>query len=705
MTDQTIRAVGEAEEGDQIVIGNAFTGFLEKVAPEASRATLLTDATTILQQAGVAIGKPSAKTGLVVGRVQSGKTLSYESVIALARDSGFALVIVVSGISNPLLDQGVRRLKRDLSEADENGWSFLVNPAIEAQTESTLRSICENWGDPTTPPQLRKTAVCLLLKHWSRIDAFKDLCARMDWSKQRVLIIDDEADQASLNVSFRQNRESPTYRNILALRALFPNHAYLQYTATPQAPLLLAITDTLSPDFVHVLEPGADYVGGPDYFSTSNNGIVKRISDRDLTLAGDPNGPPPLSLKAALREFAIGAAHVIASGQLQTRSMLVHPSRLTTPHATFVRWIRAVTNHWKNTIEEEDEQDVAALRTEFEESWQSLAETDPALLDFESCWENLRFVFRNLQLIEMNARDSSTPVIEWDTSKAYVLVGGQALDRGFTLDGLSVTYMPRDPGGWTADTIQQRARFFGYKRKYFGQCRVYLEPDLRDAFESYVEHEKHMLQSLRDIQTGVTSLKEWERQFYLDPSMKATRQSVTSLPTISVAVNDRWIYDPRVPPAPDESQATEDAITEALSDMASVTDAYGHVNYLVPLTRLLALIELVPQIEPTPAEFRALKLQVARLADQQPDVVAKVIRMRPTIESMRTVRAGSRIEPFQGKSATYPGDRLLVDPEHLTVQIHRFHVRETASEPPFTGMVTLAFWTPDDLASGWLLEK
>ncbi|MFE4467235.1 Z1 domain-containing protein [Leifsonia sp. NPDC056824] len=704
MTEQTIRAIGETSERDGIVIGNAFTGFLERVAPEASRASLHSDATTILKEAGVTIGSPSARTGLVVGRVQSGKTLSYESVIALARDSGFALVVVVSGISNPLLNQGVRRLKQDLTEADENGWSFLVNPSVEPQDESTLRSICDNWGDPTTPPQLLKTAVCLLLKNWSRIEAFQDLCSRMDWSRHRVLIIDDEADQASLNVSFRRNRESTTYRQILELRNLFPNHAYLQYTATPQAPLLLAITDTLAPDFVRVLEPGTDYVGGPDYFGHPSE-IVHVIGDNDLILAGDPNGPPPRSLVAALREFTLGAAHVVASGQLQTRSMLVHPSRLTTPHATFVRWIRAIVQHWKDTIEDGEESDCGALQSEFHRSWQSLAATDGSISGFEACWLNVRFVLRNLQLIEMNSRDSSTPVIEWDTSKAYVLVGGQALDRGFTLDGLSVTYMPRDPGGWTADTIQQRARFFGYKRKYFGQCRVYLEPDLRDAFEMYVEHERYMLNSLRAIQSGTTSLKEWERQFYLDPSMRATRQSVTSLPTVAVAVNDRWIYDPRVPTGPDDSETTELELSAALAGLGSSVDEYGHTHTLVPLPRLLEIVEIVPQIEPVPIELRALKLHLARLADEQPAEVVRLIRMRPGLDSVRTVRAGSRIEPFQGRSATYPGDRALFDPARLTVQVHRFRIRESTDQPPSTGMVTTSFWTPVELAGGWLLEE
>ena len=209
MSDSTLvplNAGSDTANGGELVIGPTFMGFLDRVAPPSSRQTLLADATSILTDCNVSTSAASKTTGLVVGRVQSGKTLSYEAVIALARDNGFALVVVISGISNPLLDQGVRRLRRDLTEADENGWNFLINAATDPQAESTLRSIRDNWSDPSTPPQLKKTAICLLLKHHGRIDAFRDLVARIGWSGQKVLIVDDEADQASLNIAFRRGR-------------------------------------------------------------------------------------------------------------------------------------------------------------------------------------------------------------------------------------------------------------------------------------------------------------------------------------------------------------------------------------------------------------------------------------------------------------------------------------------------------------------
>ena len=74
------------------------------------------------------------------------------------------------------------------------------------------------------------------------------------------------------------------------------------------------------------------------------------------------------------------------------------------------------------------------------------------------------------------------------------------MDRGFTVEGLTVTYMPRSVGVGNADTIQQRARFFGYKQSYLGYCRVYLDEDARDAYIDYVEHEEDMRRRLAEHQ-------------------------------------------------------------------------------------------------------------------------------------------------------------------------------------------------------------
>src|SRR5690606_3425985 len=121
---------------------------------------------------------------------------------------------------------------------------------------------------------------------------------------------------------------------------------------------------------------------------------------------------------------------------------------------------------------------------------------------FEEIVRYLRLAFRQTRLLEVNARQGRTPEVDWRSAYGWILVGGQAMDRGFTVEGLTVTYMPRGIGVGNADTVQQRARFFGYKRSYLGYCRVYLEQGTLSAFQSYVTHEEDMRSQLEDIEAS-----------------------------------------------------------------------------------------------------------------------------------------------------------------------------------------------------------
>jgi hypothetical protein len=109
---------------------------------------------------------------------------------------------------------------------------------------------------------------------------------------------------------------------------------------------------------------------------------------------------------------------------------------------------------------------------------------------------------------------------------AWILVSGQAMDRGFTVKELTVTYMPRGIGTGNADTLQQRARSFGYKRRYLGYCRIYLEAAALDAFHGYVRHEEQMREELTGVQQRGESLANWKRRFVLDEDVRPCRVNV-----------------------------------------------------------------------------------------------------------------------------------------------------------------------------------
>lgn len=711
MTSPGIFLPDETAPGaEPVQIGSTFIGFRDEVVTPEAREAVQASAVKVLSSA---LEHGAGSTGLVVGRVQSGKTLSYEGVITLARDNGFALVVVISGISNPLLAQGESRLTRDLTASDSSGW-LLLSPAEHQQAPDfvarELVRVRDNWLTADTPLAYKQTAVVFVLKNHSRIRDLADMFKKADVGDLPVLIVDDEADQASLNTLGRRNEESTTYANLRELRAAIPNHYYLQYTATPQAPLLIAIQDALSPDYVRVLEPGTGYTGGTTYFESGFD-LVKTISDSDLLAASDPGGSPPESLRRALQQFLIGAAHGVArGGKPQTRSMLVHPSRQTDAQGIFAAWIRAMAANWQEKYDAATEVDPIKLRTEFEGVWSEFRSTFPDIADFDKCWKALGLVFRNLDITEVNTRAGQTPVINWVATKFYILVGGQAIDRGFTVEGLTVTYMPRGGGTFTADTIQQRARFFGYKAGYLGLCRVYLEPVVLDAFRMYVDHERAMLANLREIESGQESIKDWKRRFLLDKTMRATRASVIGIPVVHVSTTDRWVTDRN--PVRDDALALPDARRIANRILANVNWTLDRFKNEVGWTNPGAALQLLEQIAPESLlgepNFQALSVGLAKLADEETTKIIAVYRMRPGAPARRTETRNGTVQIFQGRSGSgvgYPGDQEVFESAALvSVQLHEVAVEQRDTKVELGEYMISAWRLTDRSQTGWLLE-
>ena len=236
---------------------------------------------------------------LVVGAVQSGKTLSFTALIAAARDNRFPLVIVLAGTKRNLRDQTHSRLVRDLQMQGDGGiprWIQVKAPDARKAPEQV--KALRRW---TSQAQRNNpTLVAVVLKNHQSIGHAREFLESVaaELPDLPVLFVDDEGDQAGLNVAKRANEESSTYREIRRLREASANHTYVLYTATPQAPLLISLEDTLSPRTVTVLEPGPGYLGGRDLFVDGGSAFVREINE-DSALDADQVAPP-LSLERAV---------------------------------------------------------------------------------------------------------------------------------------------------------------------------------------------------------------------------------------------------------------------------------------------------------------------------------------------------------------------------------------------------------------------
>ncbi|MDZ7840898.1 MAG: Z1 domain-containing protein [Gammaproteobacteria bacterium] len=732
MTDENqIIVEPVADNGSQTswtpVVGPETHDFLQHVVPEASRDTVRDDAVSILGKGIPPSANQGQETGLIVGYVQSGKTMSFETAAALARDNEFQMVILVAGTSNNLLEQSTGRIRRDLrlDEPDrERRWIQFQNPTNQDTTVRAIRDALDDWRDPGTPEEYKKTVLITVLKHHQRLGTLTSLLRAVRMNGVPVLLIDDEADQASLNTEVAQGEESTTYRRLMALRSVLPTHTYLQYTATPQAPLLVSIIDSLSPNFVQVLEPGGDYVGGQAFFE-DNLSLVRVIPPDEVPTNANPLTEPPDTLLDALRVFMVGVtAGIYERRNTGNRSMLVHPSHRTAQHQEFYNWVGDIFEDFKRVLNlPDDDPDKQELVEDLRAAYDDLANTvGDDLPPFSELIPYFRFAFRNTRILEVNARGGRTPEVDWRSAYGWILVGGQAMDRGFTIEGLTVTYMPRGIGAGNADTVQQRARFFGYKRQYLGYCRVYLEQGTLNAFQSYVEHEEDIRGQLEAFQNNDRPLNDWKRAFVLDMALRPCRQHVLEFDYMRGRFADEWTA-PRVVLASDDVVETNRQAVAAFAQTLQFADDEGHQERTdiqkhqfcrdVPLEAVLEQLLVRMRITGTTdsQRFTGLLLQLSKALEDDLDETCTVYRMSPAARRRRGVDENGQVTNlFQGQAPVnpperrgevYPGDRAICDADSVTIQIHTLDLTQDNNVVK-DNVPIVAVWVPARLARAWV---
>jgi len=513
----------------------------------------------------------------------------------------------------------------------------------------------------------------------------------------------------------------------MALRQALPNHTYLQYTATPQAPLLISIIDSLSPNFIYVLEPGGDYTGGRAFFA-DNRPNVRVIPPQEVPTNDNPLNEPPDTLLEALRVFMVGvAAGMREAGNIGNRSMLVHPSFRTAPHQEFYGWVRDIFEEWKRRLNlPNNDPDKLELLEELRDAHSDLRRTvGPALPAFDELGPYFRPAFLNTRVLEVNAREGGTPEVDWRSMFGWILVGGQAMDRGFTVEGLTVTYMPRGLGTGNADTVQQRARFFGYKRRYLGYCRVYLEQGSLNAFRSYVTHEEDMRSQLQRFQESGRPLNEWKRAFLLDRALRPCRTSVLEFDYIRGRFSDDWV-NPRIILATDAVYDTNrQTVAEFVQGLDFVdddgnpdrTDIQRHlVCENVTLLRVVEELLVKMRITGTTDSQRntGLLLQISKALEANPNELCTIYRMSGGRRRERGVdedgevlnlyQGEAPVQPREQRGTVYPGDRRIRDEDNVSIQIHTLNLtREGAVVAE--NVPVLAVWVPARLARAWIAQE
>ena len=480
---------------------------------------------------------PFQGRGLVVGYVQSGKTANYTAVAARAVDAGYRLVIVLSGIHDSLRNQTQKRLEQELV-GRQSGWCRRSIPDAEwymltTPTEDFVEQDVRILESPVSFLAVVKKnfAVLTKLDRWLQ-------SAGSYLTEMPVLLIDDEADQASINTKSNRpldptvsdeddsdDNQAPSKINAL-IRSILrraTKAAYIAYTATPFANILInpdavdrRVGDDLFPkDFVIQLPRPDGYTGTEELFGVSAQGreVLRTVPEEDVqalrakrgrrmaeVVIGQRRNSLPASLSDALISFCLaGGVRSLRPGLAgKSHTMLVHVSQRTDDQERIANAIQEQVELWR-----EAERQGQRLDMLFASTWDKFKVGIDAPADDTTVIQAAIAVLRQIVILVLNSVTGENLEYDEKPGRHIVAVGGNRLSRGLTLEGLTVSYFLRTAS--MCDTLLQMARWYGFRRGYEDLIRIWTTDGIARWFSELALVE----QSMRD---SITALARAERR-------------------------------------------------------------------------------------------------------------------------------------------------------------------------------------------------
>jgi len=487
------------------------------------------------------LGSPGSpkfrKQGLVIGRVQSGKTSNFMGLLAKAGDAGYRMIFVLAGTTNTLRYQTQERLQSDLICHGDIKWRWLtqakcipgtlrVDPVGEFNEPSTAASIVANNSVRVIAVIKKNVSVLTKVRRWLQVP-------ESQMANCPVLIVDDECDNASVNT--RNPDENPTRINgeIRDILASIPKVSYVGYTATPFANVLSnprpEIRDLYPNNFLFALPLNPEYFGperifgrtsdGPNDPGSDGNDIVRTISEEEISMVTPINRnalstfnfQTPPSLISAVRYFLMNSAARVAREKSlgikpEFKSMLINTAQFMRVHRSALPKIQEL----KDKLRKELSTDSSIWEKEWEEESNRVVQQDIGCIHPKVKWNDVKNeltsqFFDNIKVIVSNSspNEASNLNAEYNHSnrgKILIVIGGNTLSRGITLEGLSVSYFVRNCAAY--DTLLQMGRWFGYRKNYEDMPRVWMTSIMEDQFIRLSGVEKDMFGELESFMAG-----------------------------------------------------------------------------------------------------------------------------------------------------------------------------------------------------------
>lgn len=424
-------------------------------------------------------------TGLLLGNVQSGKTAQMLGVISKLADEGYQIFIVLTTDNVDLQNQTYDRIKDLLPLFNVFGEKDEV--AFSSATQAKPRIIV-----------LKKNG--RVLKKWRNILLNAQTCRGLS-----LVILDDEADAASLNTLVNKNRVSTINRCLQNIKdTADAGTLYLEVTATPQAIILQSTVSNWRPAFVTYFKPGDGYLGGNFFFSDPKSYCIKFTPENEISdVLEDADTECPIGLRQSILSFLVNCAHKLLQNESNCNFM-IHPSSRISAHNTFADRVQSHLNLLKDSCDDDDFKEI------LHESWLDLQSTKPDLEPFDDIYNTVKDILENglIRAIPLNSnstvsRDPKDPKSLKLDEGFNIVIGGNTLGRGITFPHLQTVYYCRSARTPQADTFWQHSRIFGYDREA-ELVRIFIPPTLHRLFVALNESNNLLI---KQIENGINNFQ------------------------------------------------------------------------------------------------------------------------------------------------------------------------------------------------------
>ncbi|RYG97948.1 MAG: hypothetical protein EON58_08500 [Alphaproteobacteria bacterium] len=475
--------------------------------------------------------------GLVMGDVQSGKTANYCGLISKAADSGYKVIVLLTGMIEELRSQSQERMDEGFVGRDSNslldgvqghiigaGRFRDVGPNVLTSVSSDFLTANQRSLKGIPLQNLSEPLLLVMKKNMhplSRLIEFLkgQMKAGSNALDLPLLIVDDESDNASVNAN---KDENPAMINSLMreLLSLFRRATYVGYTATPFANIFINPDpergDLFPKNFIYSLRAPTNYIGAASLFLDDAPFADQLIDIEDAAAVFPPKHKKhllvellPASMEDAIGVFLISCAiRDLRQEPLNHRSMLINVTRLTDVQARVAERVKA----YLFSLVSEIKQYMAA-----DEIWrghQSLLNLESLYLeqyaDSGISWDSVRAKLydsvASVRVLTINQKSEAEDRLNYgqyrntEKGRRVIAIGGQTLSRGITLEGLAVSYFYRDSKAY--DTLLQMGRWFGYRPYYDDLCRVWMTSEAQDWFRHIAEVVAELRADIRHMHTN-----------------------------------------------------------------------------------------------------------------------------------------------------------------------------------------------------------